>query len=490
MTKVRTLEERLIAALTEHTKAKQAKPAENPLVNHDLASLTHGVGVAKGADHFPALNMADEGIRTRGEERERTPVETSGGYGMEVARNAALTEGKADKSAKRMAAARARAARKVQFDKIADSPTQPSKARMTEAWYVVFPLVSEVTRIANGKSRWAARFLGSVTDDIPQMALEKMALVLAKSDKDLGLLREAADQIAGEVRIKGFAGDQGEPSDDERKHMRELRKARKWLMGMSYNRVMGALVDVYTHERNLRWDNIDVIATVMASINGMGDDPLTSNFKVDRAPAFLGTKFQRPGGIDAGVLAAGIGAAITERGLDATAEIILDEGNRRTNGQVKWSKIAEQVFLATPSGGGEWMWDVIVQATEHLDRVSKARGDAARKHARGQFAFLPSVVVNLVESFDPHVIGWSTKGSLVARNAEGEAVRLRPTAKDAQTHAVLASDFELFYLSDQERTLLRPALRFASVEEAAEVLAETLGLLTTGEDLVRSVVHT
>ena len=132
------LQRALAARLNAHERAKsESKPEDNPFANHDLKQLTHGL--RKGGDNHPAKHMAEAGEI---------------GYEMEVARNAALREGKADTGAKRKAQARARAARKVQFDKIVESPTIPSKARMTEAWYVVFPLLPTIVRIANGKRRW------------------------------------------------------------------------------------------------------------------------------------------------------------------------------------------------------------------------------------------------------------------------------------------------------------------------------------------------
>ena len=453
------LKKALVAALDEHERAKRvSSPEDNPLVNHDLEQLAHGAGISKGADLFPAKNVAEQGGL---------------GYDMEVARNESLRTGKADKSAKRMAQARARAARKVEFDKIADSPTRPSQVRMDQAWLVVFHMVTIVTQIAKSKQRWASRFLGSNADDIPQMALEKMAVVLAKSDKDLDLLRRAAEELDALTKKSGqIPGDQ--LTDEERKERKAVSRARKWLMGMANNRVMGALVDSYTDQRNLRWENIDLITTVMASINGVGDDPMLSRFKADRAPAFLGTRFQRPGGIDSGVLATALNAAITERRLDRMTEILLKEENRRTNGQVKWSAIAKQVFLAS-SGGvieGEWMWDAVWRSTEHHARPNKARGEAAKLYVRSEFEWLPHLVVSLVESFDQHPIGY--------------AVPARGGAR-----AIMASDFELFYLGDAPtpRQTLVPRLRYSSSEEAIETLVETIGSLMTGEEVVASVVN-
>jgi len=453
--------DRLAAALDAHERAKVARPEENPFHEHDLKAMATA-GLRSSADRHPARNMAPTGDL---------------GYEMEAARFQVQQEAKADRSARRMAVARARAARKLELDEIADSPVRPDAERMQQAWMIVLHLVPTIDRIAHDKRRWASRFLGTTMDDVPQMAKEKMALILAKSDRDLDLLEQAARDLGEQAeRSNGIPRDQ--LTDDERAERKKAAKARKWLMGVVNNRVMGALVDAYTSERNLRWDNIDLIATVMATISGVGGDPLTSRFKADRAPAFLGTRFQRPGGVDASLLATAINAAITERGLDPLVELMLDE--IRADGSFPWSEHAERVFRAAP-GEGEWMWQVVCQSTTGRNRdgkewttkrARKARGDAARMFVRNEFDWLPGLIVEAIEAFDPHAIGYSIKG-----------------VGSREVRATLASDFELYYLPDAppERTPLRPVLRYADSAEAARALIEHLAVLVTGEDLVRSL---
>ena len=453
----------LIAALKEREKAKKkVKPEDNPLVNHTLEQLTDGVGVAKSADHFPAVNMAAQA------------PDNPAAFSMESQRIADRTKGRENTSAKRMAQHRDRAQRKVEFDRIAKARFTPEPERMDKAWLIVFHMVEIITKIAKEKQSWANRLLGSAADDVPQMAIEKMAMVLAKSDKDLDLLLEAAEQLGEKTKITGrIPGDQMADLDKEEKtHRRQLRKARKWLMGMANNRVMGALVDAYTDQRNLRWDNLDIITTVMASIGGTGSDPMTSRFKHDRAPAMVGSKFQEPGGIDPALLAAGINAAITARQLDPLVEFILDEDHRRVNGSVRWSEFAQDIFLLDPSQEGEWMWAVLYNATLDHRHARKARGDAARQHVRNLFAWLPGLVSSLVDSFDPHFIGWH------------------------DGRAILSSDFELFLPEGPKREdgtdirlNLEPALKYATVEEAARDLVEHLAVLTTGTEYVKHLVN-
>lgn len=88
---------------------------------------------------------------------------------------------------------------------------------------------------------------------------------------------------------------------------------------------------------------------------------------------------------------------------------------------------------------------------------------------RNLFEWLPSFIVSVVESFNARPIRY-TNG-----------------------RRVLASEFEM-YIADtdplgEKRYPLSPALTFATAEEAALALVESLGQLLTGEDLVESIHH-
>jgi len=462
---------RLIALLDEQEKAKTVSHKEdNPYHNRSLEEINQGVP----GDNIPAINMAtkvDVKINKESDvphmEQVHEQTMASAGHALESGRIVAAASGREDKSRRRMAVARARAARKIEFDQIADAKVKVKPERMDQAWRVVFHMVPIVTKIAKGKQRWANRLLGSNADDIPQMTLETMAKVLAKQQKwDLDLLNRAAEQMA--ARERGIPGNQvfRETDSDE---VKQLKRARKWLMGLVNNRVRGALVDSYTSTHNLRWDNLDVIATVMASISGKGDDPMLDRFKADRAPAFMGTRFPAPGSIDGNLLAVAITGAITERGLDPMTEFLLDEEHINTNGSVQWSKYSREIFLLTPGGDGPWMWDLVVQATAEMDRRRKARADAARAHVRNLFAWMPGLITEAVRSFDPHFLYWSSNDG----------------------RAVMASDFELYYLpeSSAARKPLVPKLMYATVEDAAAALQEHLAHLTTGSDVVKAIVN-
>lgn len=452
------LVERLTAALNAHERAKtERKPDDNPFHQHDLKQMATA-GLLKSADRHPARSMASCEL----------------GFALESSRIQVLSEAKADKSARRMAVARARAARKQQFDAITASPVRPDPERMREAWVIVTHLLPIITQVANGKRQWAKRLLGSVTDDVAGAVVENMALLLAKSDKDLGVLEQAARQLGEQAeRTRQIPGDQ---TDAEKAAAKAVAKGRKWLMQVVNNRVMDTLIDVYCRSHNLRSENIEVLATVMANLSGVGDDPMTNRFKADRAPAFMGTKFPRPGGVDAGLLAAAINAAISDRGLDRLVELLL--GGARTNGEFPWTDRAQEVFYAA-GDDGPWMWQVVCQATTGRNRdgkewttqrARKARGDAARDFVRNAFEWLPSLVVSVVEAFDQHAVAF--------------------TVKAGETRAIMASDFELFYLPDapDPREVLAPVLRFASVEQAAHALIENLAAHMSGEETLRSLL--
>lgn len=442
MTDTITLADRIAAALRANEAAKIARPEDNPFVDHDLKQM-RVAGIRSAQDKHPAVNMATK----------KTPL----GYDLEVSRTEELAQARLDKSARRMAQARTRAARKAEFDAIVESEAPVNAERMQQAWVAVVHLLPVIDRIAASKRRWAARHLGDVKDDVAAVVREKVAMLLAKSDRDLDVLVQAAKEIGEIEALHGAVpGDQvvDERAPEERKR---VMKARKWLMGVLNNRVLSALTDLYLSEQNLRWDNLDLIETVMASINGPSEDPTFANFKASSAPAFMGTSFQRPGGIDPALLATAVNAAITEKGLDRLTELLLAE--RNTNGSFPWSEHAEAVFKTVEQG--DWLWEQVVRATTGrnrdgiewtMDRARKARGDYARTFVRAQFEWMPSLIVSVVEAFDPHPIGWDIKA--------GEA------------RVTMASDFELFYLPDEpeKRQVLSPVLRYASIREAAEAL--------------------
>jgi hypothetical protein len=444
--------QRLAAALDLHAQAKNAKPEDNPMVTRDLKDLVHGAGILKYADKLP----------------QRDQYGWMGPGNLNHAVREGLESAKVDKSAKRMAVARARAARKRQFDEIAARPTPPRKD-LTAAWYVVFPLVPIVTRIANSKRSWATRFLGSTVDDIPQMALEAMALVLAKGDYDMDVLRQAAEELgAVERTTKRVPADQ--LSEDERKERKKIAKARKWLMGLVNNRVMGALVDSYTSVNNLKWENLDIITSVIASISGVGDDPQVATSKADKAPAMLGSRFTEPGGINRDALATAISAAITDRRLDPLVELLLDDDNRRTDGAFKWAEHAEEVFMCLPDG--QWKWDVVCEATKDLASPRRARADAARTLVRQEFDWLPSLIVSVINALDIQVVYRAYR--------DHRPVAVMATGLSERMNVKLDTE----RAAEGIRRPLRPALTYATTEEAALALVAHMDVAVADLNLV------
>lgn len=429
------LREMLAAALEE----RQAATATTSPEAGDVTALHGGRGLHAAHDRHPAVSMAPR---------------SSAGAAMEAARLEGLRAGRADRSARRMAAARARAARKAQLDAVAASPVVPDPQRLEQAWNVLTPLIPIVERIAAGKAAWARRFLGSASEDIASMAIEAMVLVLARSTTlDLDVLATAATQLA---QAGGVPGDQ--PTGDDRA-AKGVGRSRKWLMGLVNNRVMGALVDAYTASNGLRWQNIDLVATVMTSISGVGEDPMVAHTKASRAPAMVADHTVAPGAIDSGLLAAAINAAITDRRLDRMTEVLL--ANLRTDGSVAWAQCAQAVFEADPRGSA---WPLVCQATAHLADPRAARADAARTLARLRFDWLPGLVVALVDAFEVHLCAY----------------------EDGTTR--LGNDFDS-YLCPSVRHPLRPALVFTDAGQAAAALAAHLSALVSGTELVASLAY-
>jgi len=439
------------AALKGRALANAAVPEDNPYVNHTTEQLARGV--QKYADNIPAVSKTAAGDL---------------GYRMEQARVAGMDEGRRHRRAVSAQRRQRTRQRQAMFEEVAARQVTPNPERVTAAWGVVVHLLPIVGRVAVEKRQWATRFLGSITDDLTQVVLEKMVLVLAKSDWDLAVLTEAAAELADQERLtQRIPGDQGNQDDAERQHRKAMRKARKELMSMVNYWTLTTLVDLYRETRNLRWENLDLLDTVAASISGVGADPLVAHTKADRAPAMLGASFQRPGGPDPHLIAQAINAAITDRGLDRLTELLLAEDNRRTDGSFKWRELAEQVFRAGPDGDD--LWTDVERATANLEVPGRARAAAARRYVRGLFSWMPGFIVDLVEAFDPRPLMWG------------------------QGRMIMASEFEM-RLADvdplgERRYPLRPALTFASAREAAKALVENLDQLITGEEFVRSVQH-
>lgn len=460
----------LIVALTEADVASKAKPVrvegDNPMDIHDADEIAGGVGILKSADHIPAVNMAAKA------------PDSDLAFSLESERVAARQRGRADRSAKRMKVARARQARKDEFDYFGDDPDQdlgtPKPKHMGAAWMVVFHLHEIVAETAKSKQRWAARLLGHHVEDVPQQALEKFAVMLARQDRwPLDELAYAAEQMA--LQSHGIPGDQKYDGDNaaRKRHFAQ----RKWLMGAVNNRVMAAIADAYRFVEN-EPDSLDAVSAVLAHIGGPNGDAMLNNFKADAAPTFMGTRFQRPGGIDPNLLSMAIAGAITDRGLDDLTEFLLDPEHIRTDGAVKWSKYAKDIFLLTPGGYGQWLWEEVLAHTQGVAGGRKARGDMARKHVRALYSWLPGVIDAAVAAFDFHMIGFATRGMLVGTNCDGEPVRLKRSVTDPHIHAVMASDFEWYLPEEPENRLwFTPALKHATPEEAATVLHEHLALL-------------
>ena len=438
----------LAAALDESRKAKPYDNTTNPVGGKSVTEITQGAGILTHRDLMPQRN-------------------NYGLLGSEALNQVVLDGIEAGANIKRDARkvqARARAMRKQQIDAIADAPIVPDADRLAAAWVVMRPLVPIVTRIANSKASWARRYLGGVEDDVAQAAMCRMVLVLAKGEQDLDILAAAALELAGEVtRTGALPGNQVEDKDAKRER-KQRAKARKWLMGLINNRVMGALCDLYTERHNLRWENLDILETVMASINGAGDDPAFAHHDASKPPCFITSRMPSPGAMHPDVLRVALAAAITERGLDRLCELLINEDNLTTDGSFRWTANAEQVFLSTPNGAD--VWDAVCKATK--DHTNGGRGPehsraiVARKYAQKQFAFLPWLVRSVVEACDAERVAWRDGRAIMASAFDPDAF-----AEDG---------------SRKRPGYLVPTIQFADVRDAARVLTESLACVLAEYD--------
>lgn len=425
MTKtIEDIAQRIAVVISTDRKAKPYVAEDNPMGARTLNDLVAGAGILKHADLLPTKNK-------------------DGWMGAENL-NAQVIEGldarKASRVRQRQVRSRAQAERLAQINAVVEAPEQPDPARMAQAWAILRPLVPVITRIAKGKAAWAKRYLGAVQDDVTQAAMTRFALMLAKGDLDLDLHLTAAGQLAGEVAR--IPGDQKIDPAMSKQRKREA-KARKVLMSLCNHMVMCSLVDMYRDQKNLRWENLDVIETIMASVNGKGDDPAFANFVASKPPVMQGSRMQTPGAIHPDVLRIAISAAITERGLDRLVELML--ANLNTDGSFRWTANAEQVFLATKHG--EAAWQAVVQATSSHDDPRHSQAQAARLYVRKQFTFMPWLIGAVIDMCTPQRVAWKQEGH----------------------RAIIATAFEA-----RDRAGLVPTCTFESVREASLALSMSL----------------
>lgn len=371
MTVKTDLASKIVTALQAHEAAKTSTTEDNRTLT-DLIG-----GVRKGADNYPAkVNHTEAGIA------------------METARVAGLKVGAIERESRRKKAARARQHRRDQIEALANSKAAPPKERIAQAWTVIIPLLPVIEAIAGRKRRWVQRYLGDLTADVTTMAVEDMLMVLARSDRDLDVLRESAEAIISKEAKPALPED---ATDEDRKHRKAVTKGCSWVMGVVNNVIMRALDAAYNSDENVRWENLDILTTVMNSANGPQEDGFIARFKADRAPVMPGFRWARPGGVDPALVSTALTAAITDRGLDALVELFIAEGNTHPNGLFRWERLADQVFLRSP-GEGEWMWGVVEKRTMGLQRPEIAQAQLAKVWVAKVFEWLPGFIVDVVNT--------------------------------------------------------------------------------------------
>lgn len=231
--------------------------------------------------------------------------------------------------------------------------------------------------------------------------------VLAWSDQDLAVLERAATEIGLGVRPAQDA------TDIERRFNKKVSRGRRWLMATVNNCVMKAIDSAYRSDPNVRWENIDLIPSIMDAVNGSDEDAFVARFKADRKPSMSGWRWAQPGAVDQGLISAALAGAISDRGLDAMVELFLREENCYPSGGFRWRELAHAVFLLAPDCDGEALWQQVLKQTEPLSIKTQARTQAARRLAQHLFAWIPDFIVDIVPMIEDMPFGDGRRYPLV-----------------------------------------------------------------------------
>lgn len=271
---------------------------------------------------------------------------------------------------------RHRAALVAQIQAPTKIPAPPEPNRLAKAWRVVAPLNDLVERVAEAKGQKARYHLGLLPNDVAADCILELVTMLAKSDRDLDQLHDAARALNGEeVEVSASA-------------QRFLRQAVHVI-------VRQYLLDAYRAAKACPEDAMT--ESVLAQMEALGQP--WDHHDASRAPVMLGGHPTAPGSVDALTIAIVATVAITSRHLDPMVEFLL--AHLRTDGSFSWTQYAREVFMLDPEGNGVVKWAIVCQATAHMADPVKGQASAARMFARSQFAFLTPLLAHAAERLDP-----------------------------------------------------------------------------------------
>lgn len=312
-----------------------------------------------------------------------------------------------------MAAQRARRARQIarrkkEQEAVVEQPMDPKRVRaglviLTE----MHPLISKVVL---GRYNQMRRVLGDISAyDVAQDVLMGSAEGIAKQDKhDLVDLLIAARWLDKQPGIPQVVD-------------REAPTGAKWLMGVVQRQTTHRLADIYRSSvvsieyeevgpdgakeivkvcRTL--ESLDYLDTILANTGGV--DTLLTHTKAAQAPGMVGTRFQIPGQTDRAFVGMVVDAAITERGLDWLADMLLDDDKRRTDGAFMWTANYVEIWTRLQTDL-PWLPDLPGDNERtHVVLVRKAVG--------ALFEYLSTVVGNAYDlASEPALLNEYTQGA-------------------------------------------------------------------------------
>lgn len=302
----------------------------------------------------------------------RIDTRTPAGGMLARSRKARAELGKAERRTTAQRKERNRAAIAAQINATDKAKPAPDAQRLAQAWLVVAPLTDLINTWAEERGQKARFHLGVLPQEIASDCLLELADTLARSDRDLGVLAEAARSI------------NGEPVDGKVKGRRWLLRVTSVIIrdriAMAYREADGADEQLFT---DAVLAQLDVLAA-----------PWEAHV-ASRTPVMLGGHPVAPGSVDLMVVQIAVTHAITARRLDPMVEFML--ANLRTDGSFAWKRCAREVFLLDPAGDGARKWRLVVAATAHLQDMERARATAARLFVRDAFSWLPDLIDECVE---------------------------------------------------------------------------------------------
>jgi len=241
--------------------------------------------------------------------------------------------------------------------------TTLAKGHLKDAMDVTALLSEKIDLVAQRRARKAARLLGTVAEDATFATFEavnrSITGAIVREERTKEELLEAAEWVSKQPGIPSI-----------RKGEEEVPGSAGWLMSVIEFRSRSAIQDWYGREPTI--ESLAYGDDALAD----GNDDFYDRFCAKSQPLIVGARWPQPGQVDHGIVQAMISGAITERGLDALVELILN--NLRSDGSFSWKEHAEEVFLAL---GLDMHWHLLCRKIDSPELRGRYAKDAARRAA-------------------------------------------------------------------------------------------------------------